>query len=325
MKLLVTGGCGFIGSNFLKHVIDKDEVEFVVNLDSLTYAANIDYVSSLLTHRKYVQELGKDICSIVDIPNILEKYEIDSVVNFAAETHVDNSIKDPLVFVYTNVCGTVNLLNYCKQYWNGKTNTKFVHVSTDEVYGSLNNMTDEFTLDTPYQPNSPYSATKASSDLLCRAYNKTYNFPVSVTNCCNNYGPHQHSEKLIPLTISRLKKREKIPVYGTGQNVREWIYVDDHCEAVWQVLKNGKNGQQYLIGSGFEMSNLELVQTICDLYDKITGSTNSRELISFVTDRPGHDFRYSIDSSKIQTDLGWVAKVNFDEGLEKTIRWYLTH
>jgi dTDP-glucose 4,6-dehydratase len=323
MRILVTGGCGFIGSNFLKYVIDKDDVEFVVNLDLMTYAADDKYVSSLFTHNKYVQYLSYDIRSEYHISDILNKYDIDSVVNFAAETHVDNSIKNPDVFVQTNVCGTANLLNCCKKHWGDTPNCKFVHISTDEVYGSLENLDDEFTLETPYNPSSPYSATKASSDLICKSYYKTYNFPVNITNCCNNYGPHQHLEKLIPLTISRLFRREKIPVYGKGVNVREWIYVDDHCEAIWRVLKDGKLGQQYLIGSGFEIMNIQLVELICDLYDSISGTKNSRDLISFVKDRPGHDFRYAIDSSKIRTDLGWKATVNFEEGLEKTIRWYL--
>lgn len=242
MKLLITGGCGFIGSNFIRKVIEDVDVEYLINLDLLTYASNKKYVEPFYTNRKYTQELGVDIGDVDAVSHILKFYEIDTVVNFAAETHVDNSISDPTPFVNTNVEGTFNLLRACQKTWPVKYEEKtFVHISTDEVYGALTSLDGQFTLDMPYKPNSPYSATKASSDLLCRAFFQTYGFPVIVTNCCNNYGPNQHVEKLIPLTISRLKHRDKIPVYGKGQNIREWIYVDDHCDAIREVMKYGKH------------------------------------------------------------------------------------
>jgi dTDP-glucose 4,6-dehydratase len=325
MNILVTGGCGFIGSNFINLLLNKKDVNFVVNVDLMTYAGNVKNIEPFLTNRKYIQHIPFDIKD-KNIINLAKQYEITHVVNFAAETHVDNSIKSPDSFVQTNVVGTHNLLYTFYEYWkNSKTKNLFLHVSTDEVYGSLNENEPSFSLTTPYKPNSPYSATKAASDHLCRAYYKTYNFPVVITNCCNNYGPNQHFEKLIPLTINKLINKLPIPVYGSGQNIREWIYVEDHCDAIYTVLTNAESGNQYLIGSGLELTNLELVQMLCDLYDEITNKPKgeSRKLITFVTDRPGHDFKYSIDSSKIQEDFQWVAKTDFETGLRKTIDWYI--
>jgi dTDP-glucose 4,6-dehydratase len=325
MNILITGGCGFIGSNFIRRVIDKEEIHSIYNFDITNYASNESYLYDLEDHHKYTL-FKADIRSKSDVMEVLREHWINKVVNFAAQTHVDNSIKDPESFVTTNVNGTFNLLECCREYWGDELDYKrFVHVSTDEVYGALELNDESFTLNTPYKPNSPYSATKAASDHLCRAYSKTFNFPVIVTNCCNNYGPNQHSEKLIPLTINRLLSRQNIPVYGTGNNIREWIYVDDHCDAIWEVLTKSEPGKQYLIGSGLELTNLELVQMLCDLFDKTTNRTvgESRELIKFVKDRPGHDFRYSVDSSQIRNDLNWNAKVNFEEGLQKTLEWYL--
>lgn len=325
MNILITGGCGFIGSNFIRRVIDKDDIHSIYNFDITNYASNESYLSDLEDHYKYTL-FKSDIRSKSDVMEVLREHCINKVVNFAAQTHVDNSIKDPESFVTTNVNGTFNLLECCREYWGDELNYKrFIHVSTDEVYGALELNDEAFTLNTPYKPNSPYSATKAASDHLCRSYSKTFNFPVNVTNCCNNYGPNQHSEKLIPLTINRLLSRQNIPVYGTGNNIREWIYVDDHCDAIWEVLTKSEPGKQYLIGSGLELTNLELVQMLCDLFDKTSNRTvgESRELIKFVKDRPGHDFRYSIDSSQIRNDLNWNSKVNFEEGLQKTLEWYL--
>jgi dTDP-glucose 4,6-dehydratase len=325
MNILVTGGSGFIGSNFIKRIIDKDEVSSVFNFDIANYAANESYLSDLSNHNKY-SYYKSDIRLKSDVMEILREQEINKVVNFAAQTHVDNSINNPEPFVSTNVNGTFNLLECCREYWGDDLDCKkFVHISTDEVYGSLDPMGESFTLDTPYKPNSPYSATKAASDYLCRAYFKTYNLPTVITNCCNNYGPNQHSEKLIPLTIKRLISRTNIPVYGTGRNIREWIYVDDHCDAVWEVLTKSKPGKQYLIGSEMELTNLELVQMLCDLFDSTTNRSvgESRKSITFVKDRPGHDFRYSINSYQTKKDLNWFAKVSFKEGLQKTLNWYI--
>jgi dTDP-glucose 4,6-dehydratase len=325
MNVLVTGGCGFIGSNFIRRCLEDPDVNFVVNVDALTYAGNMKNVEPFLTNRKYSQHISVSIGNYGKILNILEMNKISHVVNFAAETHVDNSIKDPRPFIETNIVSTTVFLSALRDYWKEKFGQfMVVHVSTDEVYGALEGKEGKFTLNMPYKPNSPYSATKAAGDMLCRAWHKTYGLPITVTNCCNNYGPNQHKEKLIPLTISRLMKREKIPVYGKGENIREWIYVDDHCDAVKEVMKRGNCGDQYLIGSGFEMTNIDLVKTICDTYDVITGNKNSQDLISFVTDRPGHDFRYSIESHKIRIELDWYAKVDFKEGLTKTIKHYLS-
>lgn len=296
----------------------------MVNVDALTYAGSMTNVEPFYTNKKYSQRIPLNIGNYSGILEALKMYEISHVVNFAAETHVDNSIKDPRPFIETNVEATTVFLTACRDYWKEKLGQfMMVHVSTDEVYGALENEEGQFRLGMPYKPNSPYSATKAAGDMLCRAWYKTYGLPVSVTNCCNNYGPNQHTEKLIPLTISRLVKREKIPVYGKGENIREWIYVDDHCDAVKEVMKRGNYGDQYLIGSGFEMKNIDLVEFICDSYDEYTGTKNSRDLITFVTDRPGHDFRYSIDSGKIRNELGWSAKVPFNKGIVRTIEWYL--
>jgi dTDP-glucose 4,6-dehydratase len=325
MNILVTGGSGFIGSNFIKKIIDKDEVYSVFNFDIANYAANESYLSDLSDHYKY-SYYNSDIRSKSDVMEVLHEHEIDKVVNFAAQTHVDNSIQNPEPFVSTNVNGIFNLLECCREYWGDDLDFKrFVHISTDEVYGSLDPLDESFTLNTPYKPNSPYSATKAASDHLCRAYFKTYNLPTIVTNCCNNYGPNQHSEKLIPLTISRLISRTNIPVYGDGKNIREWIYVDDHCDAIWEVLTKSEPGKQYLIGSELELTNIELVNMLCDIFDKTTNRIigESRKLITFVKDRPGHDFRYSINSYQIKKDLKWSAKVDFTEGLQKTVDWYL--
>ena len=324
MKILVTGGCGFIGSNFIQKYIDHEDVELITNVDLMTYASDEKNVESVQTNRKYTQHLNVDICSPDKIKEILKMYEIDTVINFAAETHVDNSIEGPAAFLSTNVQGVFNLLQSCRSHWNNDfKGKKFVQISTDEVYGALKDKGGSFSLDTPYKPNSPYSATKASGDHLCRAFYQTYKFPAIVTNCCNNYGPHQHSEKLIPKTISRLIKREKIPVYGKGEQIREWIHVKDHCSAIWEVLENSCDGEQWLIGTGEEYTNLELVTSICDYFDDVVGSKNSQKLISFVSDRPGHDFRYAIDSSKLKSRTSWEPRMDLEDGMIETIKWYI--
>ena len=313
-NILITGAAGFIGSNFVKHMIDTygDKYNYIV-YDKLTYAANMENLKPC--EGKYTFVKG-DICNLEQNLETLRKYNIDAVVNFAAESHVDNSIKRPLTFTENNVLGTHSLIEACKQVWGEGSNNRFIHISTDEVYGSLNDNDPAFVETLPLAPNSPYSASKASSDLIVRAYTETFNMNTSITRCSNNYGPNQHEEKLIPLMIKKAKNNEKLPIYGTGTNIRDWLYVEDHCSAIDVVLHKGKKGEIYNIGGNNEKTNLYIVKTILKQLGK------SEELISFVEDRKGHDYRYAINSSKIQKELGWTPSVTFEEGIKKTIEWY---
>jgi dTDP-glucose 4,6-dehydratase len=326
MKILVTGGAGFIGSNVVHHLIGRPEVRRLVNLDCLTYAGHLENLASVCQHEKYCFEKA-DVRDKASLRRILNSHAITHVLHLAAESHVDRSISDPGDFIQTNIVGTFNLLDVCRELWAGSAEGKrFHHVSTDEVYGSLG-PTGFFTEGTPYAPNSPYSASKAASDMLVRAYHHTYGLPVVITNCSNNYGPYQFPEKLIPVVIQSVLARKPIPIYGDGMNVRDWLYVRDHVDALWQVLTRGKVGETYNIGGNNEWANLHIVELICDLCDEMaphkTGS--ARTLISFVKDRPGHDRRYAIDSSKIRRELGWSPEYSFERGIRQTVNWYLEH
>ena len=324
MNLLITGGAGFIGSNLIQHVIDKPEITKLVNLDCLTYAGHLANLDSVAKHPKYVFE-KVDLRDKPSVVRVVEQHDITHVMHLAAESHVDRSITGPGDFISTNIVGTFNLLEACRGRWNGKfADRRFHHVSTDEVYGSLG-ATGFFTESTPYAPNSPYSASKASSDMLVRAYHHTYGLNVVITNCSNNYGPYQFPEKLIPVVIQSCLARKSIPVYGDGMNVRDWLYVRDHDEALWQVLTRGKNAETYNIGGHNEWANINIVKLICDLVDEFAPQLggNTQKLITFVKDRPGHDRRYAIDASKIERDLGWVPAHTFERGIRETVRWYL--
>jgi dTDP-glucose 4,6-dehydratase len=316
MKILVTGGCGFIGSNFVLHTLSSRADCSIVNLDALTYAGNPDNLTSVEKDARYTFVKG-DICDRTLCERLFAGHGFDGVVHFAAESHVDRSITGPAAFVLTNVLGTQNLLECARAAWKGAFETKrFVHVSTDEVYGTLG-PSGSFSETTPLSPNSPYSASKAGSDLIARAYFETYGFPVIVTRCSNNYGPFQFPEKLIPLMISNALANKPLPVYGDGLNVRDWLYVEDHCRAIGAVLDKGTPGQVYNVGGNNERRNIDIVKLIL----KELGKPES--LISFVTDRLGHDRRYAIDASKIKRELGWEPRVTFDEGIRMTINWYL--
>lgn len=328
--ILITGGAGFIGSNYVNYKSDFKENK-IINLDVLTYAANLDNLE-INDNCDYTFIKG-DICDVDLVQKIFSEYEIDQVVHFAAESHVDNSINNPGAFIQTNIVGTFNLLQAAYNNWmdapnvfkKEKENCKFLHVSTDEVYGTLGE-TGVFTEQTPYAPNSPYSASKASSDMLVRSYFHTYGLPVVTTNCSNNYGPRQHNEKLIPTIIRKAVAGENIPIYGDGKNIRDWLYVRDHCKGINLVLEKGKLGETYNIGGKNERENLYIASTICKILDKVKPLKEEKtyeDLITFVTDRPGHDFRYAIDASKIENELGWKAEENFESGIEKTIKWYL--
>ena len=330
--IIVTGGAGFIGSNFIVDWLSSND-EKVLNIDNLSYAANLDHLKILDKDERYTFVKG-DINDIVLLETVFNKFKPRAIVHFAAESHVDRSITGPEVFIQSNVIGTYNLLNQSLNYWkqlslkNEKTNFRFIHVSTDEVYGTLDNDEDLFTETSPYKPNSPYSASKASSDHLVRAWHHTYNLPVITTNCSNNYGPHQHFEKLIPLIIKNAITEKKLPIYGDGMNIRDWLYVKDHCSGIMSVLDAGNVGETYNIGGWNEKSNIEVVKIICNILDGLYPRSDNRkysELITFVTDRPGHDRRYAIDSTKIEKDLGWRPKETFESGIEKTIKWYLDY
>lgn len=315
MKILVTGGCGFIGGAFIRYLLNSTDAE-VINIDSLTYAGTspAHYTGHENKYSFYKTSIGDE-----EIVSILERHTPDYVINFAAETHVDNSIKDPFRFVKTNILHTYNLIAMVQAYSERHRLTKFLHVSTDEVYGQLRLGEPSFTENTPYAPNSPYSATKASSDHLVRAFQHTYGLPAVITNCSNNYGPYQHPEKLIPTVIRHAIKNEKIPIYGSGLNIRDWLYVYDHCDALFRVLTMGKVGDRYNIGGKTEVTNLYVATSILNLMNK------SLDLIEFVTDRKGHDFRYAIDTSYIEQQLNWYPSHKFEIGLEKTIEWYLNN
>jgi dTDP-glucose 4,6-dehydratase len=331
MNLLITGGAGFIGSNLIHHVIDRPEVEKLVNLDCLTYAGRLENLETVARHPKYVFE-KVDLRDKAAVLAVVEKHAITHVMHLAAESHVDRSITGPGDFITTNIVGTFNLLEACRVIWfDGRSRItdhasrfRFHHVSTDEVYGSLG-ATGFFTETTPYAPNSPYSASKASSDFLVRAYHHTYGLPTVITNCSNNYGPFQFPEKLIPVVIQSILARKPVPVYGDGMNVRDWLYVRDHAEALWTVLQKGKLGETYNIGGHNEWANLRIVELICDIIDEFAPQPggNSHKLITFVTDRPGHDRRYAIDAAKIQRELGWTPAHKFEDGIRETVQWYL--
>ena len=325
--ILVTGGCGFIGSNFIKYILQKDSSIYIINLDKLTYAGNSMNLS-LISNKRYALVKG-DICDKGLVESLFNKYNFQSVVHFAAESHVDRSIDGPSDFIQTNIVGTLNLLEYSKKFYlkSKNKNFKFLHVSTDEVYGSLG-ISGKFLENSPYAPSSPYSASKAGSDHLVRAWNKTYDLPVLITNCSNNYGPYQFPEKLIPLMIINALNNKSLPVYGKGHNVRDWLYVLDHCDAIYTVLERGEVGQTYNVGGNNEIKNIDVIEAICDILDHVIPKGNSesyKKLIHFVQDRPGHDFRYAIDASKLNSKLGWFPKESFESGLEKTIRWYINN
>jgi dTDP-glucose 4,6-dehydratase len=324
MNLLITGGAGFIGSNLIHHVIDRPEISRLVNLDCLTYAGHLANLEKISSHHKYAFE-KVDLRDKLAVLELVQRHSITHVMHLAAESHVDRSITGPGDFIHTNVVGTFNLLEACRTLWKDvSSRQRFHHVSTDEVYGSLGQK-GLFTEKTPYAPNSPYSASKAASDMLVRAYHHTYGLPTLITNCSNNYGPYQFPEKLIPVVIQSVLARQPVPVYGDGMNVRDWLYVRDHAEALWQVLNRGKVGETYNIGGHNEWANLRIVELICDLIDELAPGSggNSRKLITFVKDRPGHDRRYAIDAGKIQKELGWVPAHKFEQGIRETVQWYL--
>jgi dTDP-glucose 4,6-dehydratase len=329
MNLLITGGAGFIGSNLIQHIIDRPEITRLVNLDCLTYAGHLGNLEPIAKHPKYVFE-KVDLRDKAAVLQVVEKYDITNVMHLAAESHVDRSITGPGDFVHTNIVGTFHLLEACRAHWlssgSATKGARFHHVSTDEVYGSLG-ATGFFTETTPYAPNSPYSASKASSDLLVRVYHHTYGLPMVITNCSNNYGPFQFPEKLIPVVIQSVLARKPIPIYGDGMNIRDWLYVRDHAEALWQVLNHGKNGETYNIGGHNEWANLHIVHLICDLIDELSPQSggNSRQLMTFVKDRLGHDRRYAIDATKIKNELGWVPAHTFETGIRETVQWYLAN
>lgn len=329
-KLLITGGAGFIGSNHIIYLLETYKDIEIVNLDKLTYAGELSNLSPIQNNERYHFIKG-DICDRELVTSLFDKYHFNGVVHFAAESHVDNSISGPEAFIKTNVNGTFTLLDVAREKWmeapfrhrpNCDSN-RFLHISTDEVYGSLG---DEglFSEKTPYAPNSPYSASKAASDMIVRSYFHTYGMNVVTTNCSNNYGPRQHDEKLIPTIIRNAVARNPIPIYGDGKNVRDWLYVKDHCRGIDLAFGNGKSGETYNIGGRNERNNVYIAEHICEILDdNLPAEKSYKELISFVSDRPGHDFRYAIDASKIENDLGWKAEENFESGILKTVKWYL--
>ena len=329
-SILVTGCAGFIGSNFVPYFLEKYPEYFIINLDLLTYAGDLANLSDVKADANYKFIKG-DICNRELVEFIFDEYDVRGVIHFAAESHVDNSIKNPGVFIETNVNGSFTLLDVAYKKWMEKPFTfkegyegcRFHHISTDEVYGTLNE-TDLFTEETPYAPNSPYSASKASSDMIVRSYQETYGMNTVITNCSNNYGPKQHDEKLIPTIIRKALAGESIPIYGDGKNIRDWLYVLDHCKGIDLVYHAGKEGNVYNIGGRNERSNLQIVDTICSILDKKVPKPDSyKELITFVEDRAGHDRRYAIDATKLETELGWKADENFDSGIIRTINWHL--
>ena len=329
-RWLVTGGAGFIGSNYFHLALNNPYIH-IVNLDALTYAGNLDSLKDVKVSSRYTFIQG-DICDSDLVKKLLSEQQPDAVIHFAAESHVDRSIDNPAAFIQTNINGTFTLLENARRYWcelddQKKERFRFLHVSTDEVYGSLGKE-GYFTEETPYAPNSPYSASKASSDHLARAYFHTYGLPVAITNCSNNYGPYQFPEKLIPLMLLNALEGEPLPVDGAGQNVRDWLYVEDHCRAILTVLEQGKPGEKYNIGGHNEKTNLSIVQDLCDILDRRQprGDGRSyREQITFVKDRPGHDLRYAIDAAKIKQELGWMPQETFETGIIKTVEWYLAN
>lgn len=329
MSIIVTGGAGFIGSNFILDWFDNKSEE-IINIDSLTYSGNIKNLEHIKSNKNLISIKG-DICNQELIKKTFEDYKPRAVINFAAESHVDRSIGSPENFIKTNILGVYNLLEVSKEYWKNlssdkKNHFKFYHISTDEVYGELQINDPSFKEENPYAPNSPYSASKASSDHLVRAWNQTYGLPTLISNCSNNFGPYQYPEKLIPLCILNSLQNKNIPIYGDGKQVRDWLYVKDHCSAIRAILDKGSSGETYNIGGSNEKTNLEVVYSICDILDHLKPNEKGnsyRELITYVKDRPGHDKRYAINSEKISQEIGWTPKENFESGISKTVHWYL--
>jgi dTDP-glucose 4,6-dehydratase len=331
MKILITGGAGFIGSALIRHVITNTE-HSVVNLDRLTYAGNLESLKSVEDHPRYCFEQA-DICDAATVNSLLQQHQPDAIMHLAAESHVDRSIDGPAEFIETNIVGTYILVEAARNYWQAlladkKPQFRFLHISTDEVYGDLPDDDSLFTEQTPYSPSSPYSASKASSDHIVRAWQRTYGLPVLVTNCSNNYGPYHFPEKLIPLVIFNALEGKPLPVYGDGKQIRDWLYVDDHARALLTVVETGKIGETYNIGGHNEKANITVVRTICAILEechpqKPDGIAHYQDLITFVKDRPGHDLRYAIDAGKIANELGWTPKETFETGLKKTVQWYL--
>ena len=327
-NVLVTGGAGFIGSNFIRYLLHQPDFQGrIINYDLLTYAGNLanldDVVQQFGQNGRYIFVRG-DICNRETVEEVFQRYGIDTVVHFAAESHVDRSIHDPSCFVKTNVLGTQVLLDVAREVWQKRQDVLFHHISTDEVYGSLGE-SGYFTEETPYDPRSPYSASKAAADHLVMAYFHTYGLPITLSNCSNNYGPYQFPEKLIPLMILNMQARKPLPVYGDGKNIRDWLYVEDHNSAVWTIMKHGRVGEKYNIGGETEWENIRLVEELCKIYAELTGVPLSEitSLITYVKDRPGHDRRYAIDCSKLKGELGWQKSHDFQSGLQKTVRWYI--
>ena len=331
-KILVTGGAGFIGSAVVRHIIENAQ-DSVVNVDKLTYAGNLESLESVENNPRYVFE-QVDICDAKALAHVFEQHQPDAVMHLAAESHVDRSIDGPAAFIETNIVGTYTLLEAARAYWNTLNNEKkaafrFLHISTDEVYGDLEDSDDLFTETTPYAPSSPYSASKAASDHLVHAWYRTYGLPVIITNSSNNYGAYQHAEKLIPLMISNAVMGKPLPIYGDGQQIRDWLFVEDHVQALYLVLTKGRVGENYNIGGNCEKTNLEVVKIICQLLEELAPNKPNHikyyeDLITFVKDRPGHDVRYSLDCSKIHAELGWQPQITFEQGLRKTVEWYLS-
>ncbi|PCD87704.1 dTDP-glucose 4,6-dehydratase [Vibrio mediterranei] len=333
MKILVTGGAGFIGSAVIRHILN-DTSDSVVNVDMLTYAGNLESLPDAEKSESYAFE-QVDICDFGALEAVFQKHQPDAVMHLAAESHVDRSIDGPAAFIQTNLVGTFNMLEVARQYWktldeNKQSAFRFHHISTDEVYGDLEGTDDLFTEETSYEPSSPYSASKAGSDHLVRAWGRTYGFPVLVTNCSNNYGPYHFPEKLIPLMILNALEGKPLPVYGDGLQIRDWLFVEDHARALYKVVTEGKVGETYNIGGHNEKANIEVVKSICTLLEELVpnkpqGVNKYQDLITYVTDRPGHDVRYAIDASKIERELGWTPEETFDSGIRKTVEWYLNN
>jgi len=331
-NVLITGGAGFIGSNYVRYILRTETGIRVINLDALTYSGSLENLKELPNAAQHIFVKG-DICDLVLVARLLREYEIDTILHFAAESHVDRSISEPERFIQTNIVGTFTLLEAARQVWLqtsiiAKDKIRFHHISTDEVYGSLAPGEPPWTEETPYAPNSPYAASKAASDHLVRAYGHTYGLPYTLTNCTNNYGPYQFPEKLIPLVILNAMDGKPLPVYGDGQQVRDWLHVEDHCEAISLVLNRGLPGNSYNIGGGNQPANLTIVETICDILDELLPDSNHkphRQLICFVKDRPGHDRRYAMNIQKINQELGWQPHHTMEQGLRETVAWYLKH
>ncbi len=330
MTILVTGGAGFIGANFVRTSLGVSD-ETIVNLDKLTYAGNLESLQSVSQNDRHIFEKG-DITDVALIDSLLRKYKPRAIVNFAAESHVDRSILGPEAFIETNIVGTFRLLEASRRYWTEmeaekQATFRYLQVSTDEVYGSLSPNDAAFSETNKYEPNSPYSASKASSDHLVRSYQHTYGLPTLTTNCSNNYGPFQFPEKLIPLIIHNALDEKPLPIYGDGRQIRDWLYVEDHCDAIRSVLANGRVGETYNVGGESEMTNLDVVSIVCEILDRLKPRDKGKyfDLVTYVTDRPGHDRRYAVDISKIKSELGWTPAESFETGIEKTVRWYLDH